>query len=417
MKKTNTIKIAGTASIFLIIAAFALISPASAIVNQNETSFFNTSDTSVSKTAFGDVDGDGGNELVAAGYYFNGATYVAYVISYNASTLAVENYREWILGQSTNIATLAIGNLTNTQGLSIVVGGSYYNGATWVALVAELDGTTFAISGYQEWIWLQNTYVSSLSIGNLTGGTTLDIVTGGSHYDGSRWVANIVVLNGSTLAIESYKEWVWGQSTRISTLTTGNLTGNADLDIITAGEYYNGANWVANVVVLSGPTLTITQYKDFLWAQDTLINSVVVSNVTGGASLDIITAGKYYSGANWVADIVIFDGSTLAIKTYKDWLYGQATEANSVTIGNFTGSNTLDVVTAGSNTVNNKQNGQVGVWDISTLSLRSITSWATVSNTTATSVNIGNAGAGNRVYTGGQYWDNTEMVAEFNIWG
>jgi hypothetical protein len=417
MKRFNALKTASLLFVITLLLVPALMTPANALLSQNSYSWYNTSDTTVTSVAVGDVNGDGINELVAAGYYFNGQTYVADVVVFNAATLAIENYREWILGQSTYIASVALGNLTNTLGLSVVVSGSYYNGATWVGLVVVLSGPTLTITGYKDWIWISDTNPASVSIGNLTGGSSLDIITAGSHYDGTRWVAMVVVFNGATLAIESYKEWVWGQHTEVYTVAVGNLTGGPNLDIVTAGDYFNGVNWIANVVVLNGPTLAITKYKDWIWAQDTIVNSVALGNLTGGTNLDIVTAGNYFSGTNWVGDVVILNGATMAIQTYKDWLYGQNTFVNSVAVGNLTGSKALDVVTGGYFDDGVRTNGQIGSWNSSTLASNNINSWFTISNTTATSVAIGNTGAGNRVVQGGVYWDTIRSVAQVNVWG
>ena len=54
----------------------------------------------------------------------------------------------------------------------------------------------------------------------------LEIVTGGSFFDGTRWVAQLIVWNGLTLVAEKITTWYWTGDTQISSVAVGDADGD-----------------------------------------------------------------------------------------------------------------------------------------------------------------------------------------------
>ena len=64
-------------------------------------------------------------------------------------------------------------------------------------------------------------------------------------------------FSGSNLALLNVKGWFWTSDTSISSVTLANITGSLGLDIITRGQYFNGAIWNAQLCTWSGVSMTL----------------------------------------------------------------------------------------------------------------------------------------------------------------
>ncbi len=386
------------------------------MISQNSTNWFWISDTNASSVTVGDVNGDGVNEVITAGYYNNGTNFIGQLLVWNASNLATEKAMVWLWNNDTNVAAVALANITGSQGLDIVTVGSYFNGTNWIAQMLIWNGTTLAPERVMVWLWGQSTYISSVAIGNLTKGSSLDIVTGGGYFDGTKWIGQVLLWNASTLAVEGVNVWVWGQNTEVNSVAVGNITGGANLDVVTAGEYFDGTSWIGQLAVWNGLNLAFEKVGVWLWGQGTFANAVAVANITGGNTMDIISGGSYLNGVNSVGQILVWNGTSMAVEKGAIPLYGQTTEILSVAVGNFTNGPNLDIVGAGRFNDGFRSNALLIDYNSAAMQINSLSSWFITSDTSANSVAIGNTGFGNRLITVGQYWDNTRSNAQLIIW-
>ncbi len=406
--------------IFILIIALLFlptISRTSALLSQNTTSWFWTSDTNVSSIVAGDVNGDGKAEIVTGGWFSDGLRYSSQLVIWNSSTLQAINVATWYWTSNTQISSVAIGDVNGDGKNEIVTGGSYFDGTRWIAQLCVFDGSTLGLLNVRIWYWNSNTEISSVALGNITLGPGLDIVTGGAYFDGTRWNAQLATWSGPTLALENVKTWYWTSNTVINSVAVGNITGGNALSIITGGSYNDGTRNVAQLAIWNAGTLTFNNVVNWFWTGNTEINSVAVANITGGSAQTIVTGGDYFDGVNLNAQLVEWNGSTLALQNVATWNQVSQTTINSVTVGNFTLGTSLDIVTGGSFNDGVRSNAQVISWNGASLTLTSAANWFTASNTAANSVAIGNTGFGNRIVSGGAYFDTSRSVAQIVTWG
>ena len=220
ISKSSTFKMASLIAIIGLLAMGMMVRPASAFISQNATSWFWTSDTNVSATATGDVNGDGITEIVTAGYFNDLTNWNAQLIVWNAASLAAERVTafNW---NDTQISSIAVANITGGVGLDIVTGGSYFDGTRWNGQLIVWSGSTLVAQKVTTWFWTSDTMITSVAVANVTGGANLDIVTGGAFFDGTRWNAQLIVWNGITLVAEKVTTWFWTSNTYIKSVAVG----------------------------------------------------------------------------------------------------------------------------------------------------------------------------------------------------
>jgi hypothetical protein len=365
MMKNKLIRLTTLLSVFVLLFVAIAAKPASALISQNVTSWFTTSDTSITAVAMGDVNGDGQTEIVTVGYYNDGVRFNAQLAVWNAATMTGLRVMNWNMGSDTQVASVALANITGGIGLDIVTGGSFFDGTRWNSQLIMWNGTTLAGQKVANWYWTGDTSIASIAVANVSRGTSLDVVAGGSFFDGTRWNSQLTVWNASTLAGEKLANWFF--------------TGN------------------------------------------TQISSVAIANVTGGTGLEVVTGGSYFDGTRNVAQLIVWNGTTLVGERIVNWFTTSNTKVASVAIGNFTSGSTFDIITGGTfKDGTNRNNAQLVVWNSATLAGKSMMTWTSTSDTEINTIRNGNiiAGAisGNRVVVGGDYYDTVQLNAQLSLW-
>ena len=319
MLKNKSLKL-GTILVITVLLSVAVLSqPASALVSQNVTSWFWTSDTNVAAMTTGDVNGDGAKEIVTGGYYNDGTRWVTQLVVWNGATLTVQNVKAWYWTYSTQISSIAVANITGGTTLDIITGGSYFDGTRWVAQLCTWNGATLALENVKTWYWIGDTAIASVAAANITGGTALDIVTGGAYNDGTRWIAQLATWNGATLALENVQAWYWAGNTYINSVATGDITGTGVISIITGGSFFDGTRSVAQLCNWAGSTLALNNVVTWYWTGDTEINAVAVANITGGTTLSIVAAGYFNDGLRYNAQLSTWNGYPLTLQNVVSW--------------------------------------------------------------------------------------------------
>ena len=293
MLKNNSVRLVAALIFASLLAATVLTGTASAITPQNTANWFWANDTNAASVAAGDVDGDGFTEIVTVGYYNDGTRWIAQLQVWNGATLAVENVVPWLWGSNTQAIAVSIGDVDADGQIEIVTGGSYFDGTRWIAQLHVWNGATLAVEGVQVWYWTGDTYISSIAIGNADTDAAVEIITGGAYNDGTRWIAQLMVWNGATLALENVMPWFWTGDTYINSVAIGNVDADPADEIVTGGSYFDGTRWIAQLMVWNGATLALENVMPWFWTSDTDVASVAIGDVDGDGAVEIVTGGQY----------------------------------------------------------------------------------------------------------------------------
>jgi parallel beta-helix repeat protein len=371
--------------------------------------------TTVTCVAAGDVDGDGASEIVAGGYYFDGVRNVALLHVWNGSTLKVENSIPWFWGGDTEVTCIAVGDVDGDGKNEIVTGGYYYDGTRTVAQLHVWDGATLAVKKVQTWYWGGNTTINCLAIADVDGDGQMEIVTGGYYFDGVRNVALLHIWNGSTLAVKKVQSWDWGGDTTVNCLAIGDLYGNGQREIVTGGYYFDGVRRVAQLHIWNGTTLAVVGVQTWYWGGSTEINSVCIGDVDGDGASEIVTGGYYFDGTRNVALLHVWSAS-LSVERAVPWFWGGDTKALSVAVGDVDGDGKTEVVTGGYYFDGSEKVAQLHVWDGASLAVKDVKTWYWAGNTVVDSMVVSDVNNDllYEIVTGGTFYygsyDNAQLM-------
>jgi len=282
----------------------------------NTAYWYWNSDTQISSVAIGDVNGDLKNEIVTGGSFFDGTRFNAQlmVLSASATSTAVTvlNYAFWYWNSDTQISSVAIGDVNGDLKNEIVTGGSFFDGtrsnSQLMMLSASTTSTAMTVLNYAYWYWTSDTYINSVALGNITRSTGLSVVTGGSYFDGTRNNAQLLVLSPSTTTptfnVLNVAFWYWTGNTQINSVAVGNFSGASTLDIFTAGTFNDGRNH-ALLHDLDSSTMATRAQASWLTVSDTEANSVATGNFAGFGNR-VVVVGSFWDNVHSNAQITIW---------------------------------------------------------------------------------------------------------------
>ena len=334
----------------------------SSILPERLTTWYWNGNTTISSVAIGDVNGDGMHEIVTGGYYFDGTRNVAQLVVWKGNDLSVDNLKVWYWSGDTQINSIAIGDVDADGQTEIVTGGTFFDGMRNVAQLVVWTGSNLAVDKLTSWYWSGDTQINSIAIGDVDADGQTEIVTGGTFFDGMRNVAQLVVWTGSNLAVDKLTSWYWSGDTQINSIAIGDVDADGQTEIVTAGYYNDGTRNVAQLVIMLGSTLTVNRLTSWYWTSNTEINSVEIGDINGDGNVEIVTGGSCFDGTRSNAQLVVWSGSNLANVDTKTWYFTGDTAINSVTVGNLTGDLSSEIVTGGTFYDGTRLNSQITVW-------------------------------------------------------
>jgi len=385
---------------------------------ENLVAWYWTNNTVINSVVEADVDNDGAVEVVTGGYYNDNSRDVAQLVVWNGSTLAVDNLSSWYWTSDTRVNSVAVGNLDGDDALEIVTGGYFFDGTRKVAQLVAWDGATMAVDGLKTWYWTDDTIINSVNVADVDADGQLEVVSGGYYNDGERDVAQLVVWSSDLQTVENLSTWYWTNDTRINSVAVGNLDGDDALEIVTGGYYNDNSRDVAQLVIWDGESLAVEGLKTWYWTGDTRINSVDVDNVDADGQLEVVTGGYYNDGERDVAQLVIWSSDLDVVENLSTWYWTGDTRIGSVSIDDVDSDGSMEIVTGGFYNDLSRDVAQLVIWDGETLEAGPLSVWYWTGNTRINSVAIGNVDvdASNEILTGGYYDDGVNLNAQLVVW-
>jgi large repetitive protein len=282
------------------------------------------------------------------------------------------------------------------------------------AFVAVPFVYAFELENVTAWKWTGDTECWASAVGDVDGDGAIEIVSGGDYYDGVNWQAQLCVWDGSTLTVENVKTWYWTDYQTIVSIAIGDVDGDQSAEIVTGGNYFDGTRSVAQLCVWDGSTLALENVQAWHWTGSTYINSVAIADVDADGSVEIVTGGYY----DTYAQLCVWSGSTLALEDVTAWYWVSDTYLFSVAVGDVDADGDLEIVTGGYYYDETHSVAQLCVWTGSTLALEQVTAWYWTSSTGIYSVAVGDIDGDQsaEIVTGGFYYYSGFSVAQLCVW-
>ncbi len=211
------------------------------------------------------------------------------------------------------------------------------------------------------WFSTSDTNIASVAVGDVNGDNQTEIVTAGTYNDGFRYNAQLIVWNSSTLTAENIKGWYWVDNTDIASVAARDVNGDNQTEIITGGSYFDGVRPNAQLIVWNGSSLAAEGINSWFTTSNTTINSVAFGDVDASGSVEIVTGGQYFDGVTYNAQLEILNGVSLALKDYYAWISTATTLVNSVAVDNLN-TLTVHIITAGQYNDLTRFDAQLRVW-------------------------------------------------------
>ena len=333
-------------------------------------------------------------------------------------TLAVQGSKTWYWTSATTINSVAVGDVNGDEQKETVTGGTFYDGTRNIAQLIVWNSSSLTPERLITWYWTANTTINSVALGDVDGDGQTEIVTGGSYFDGSRQIAQLCVWNGATLALENVKTWYWTGSTVINSVALGDVDNDGQVEIVTGGYYNDGVRNIAQLVVWAGSNLAVDRLTGWYWTGNTVINSVAIGDVDGDGQIEVVTGGYYNDGARNVAQLIEWNGLNLSVDRLAGWYWTSNTVINSVALGDVDNDGQTEVVTGGYYNDGVRNIAQLVEWNGANLAVDRLTGWYWTRNTVVNSVGIGDVDGDGQaeVVTGGFFNDGARNIAQLIIW-
>ena len=383
------------------------------------TSWYWTSNTVINSVASGDVDNDGFKEITTGGYFFDGTRTIAQLIVWNGSNLAVDRLTSWYWTGNTTINSVALGDVDGDNQTEIVTGGFFNDGVRNVAQLIVWNGATLAVERLTAWYWTGNTVINSVAIANVDGDGQVEIVTGGYFNDGARNVAQLIEWNGANLAVDRLTTWYWTSNTVINSVALRDVDNDSQVEVVTGGYFNDGARNVAQLVEWNGANLAVDRLTTWYWTSNTVVNSVALGDVDGDGQVEVITGGYFNDGVRNNAQLIEWNGANLAVDRLTGWYWTSNTAINSLAIGDVEGNGQTEVVTGGYYSDGVRNIAQLIIWSGSSLAAENIKTWYWTNNTTINSIAVGDVVGDSlkEIIAGGAFHDGTRLNSQLTVWG
>ena len=331
--------------------------------------------------------------------------------------LQLDRALSWFWSSNTSITSISLGDVDGDDQIEIVTGGYYNDGTRNVAQLVVLNGVNLAVENVKTWYWNGNTIINSVALGDVDGDDQIEIVTGGYYNDGTRNVAQLVVLNGVNLAVENVKTWYWNGNTIINSIAVSDVDSDGQIETVTGGSFFDGSRDVAQLCVWSS-SLALENVKTWFWNGNTVINSVAAGDVDGDGVVEVVTGGYYNDGVRKVAQLIAWTGHNLAVDRITVWYWIDDTVINSVAIGDVDSDCLLEIVTGGYYNDGTRNIAQLIEWNGYLLKVDRLTGWYWTGDTVINSVAISQRDAHfqTEIVTGGQFNDGTRNNAQVIRW-
>ena len=132
-------------------------------------------------------------------------------------------------------------------------------------------------------------------------------------FDGTRNVAQLIEWNGANLAVDRLTSWYWTGNTVINSVALGDVDGDGQMEVVTGGYFNEGTRNIAQLIEWNGASLAVDRLTTWFWNSNTGISSVALGDVDNDGKIEVITGGYFNDGIRNIAQLVEWNGPSLSL--------------------------------------------------------------------------------------------------------
>lgn len=303
-----------------------------------------------SSATFGDIDGDGDEDVVIIGYNSTSRGGVSKLYTNDGNG----NFTEVTSASLTGVysGTAVFGDIDGDRDLDLLITGSTASNARSTKLYINNGSGNFTASTSST---LQNLGFSSAAFGDIDGDGDSDLVLTGEVayiFPNSVSAAKVYKNNGSGIFTEATNPAISGSPN--GSIALADIDNDGDLDLITTGNVFANSSTGPKTIVYTNDgsgNFTLLSYP----LSDVFYSSIAVADVDGDGNLDLLITGKTgLSQPSTTPSIsVLYRGSGSATFTQISNLPFEGVGYSSAAFSDVNGDGRVDVLLTGQN--NNNQ--------------------------------------------------------------
>jgi parallel beta-helix repeat protein len=364
-----------------------------------------------------DVDDDGVVEIMTCAQVNQSAELRIY--SYNGLAITLEHSELWQTDGDTRAWSVFASDVDGDGVTEILVGAEAKGQIFGQLRIWNWNGTTLTLEHSEEWQTVSWTHVYSVFAADIDDDGVTEIITGGDAFNGTYYNNQLRIWNwnGTTLTLESSREWNTGGGASVHSVYALDVDGDSTVEIVTAGQ----DNSVAQLRVWNwnGTVLTEEYSEEWSSSNDRAL-SVFASDIDNDGTVEIVTGGQARAlfDSSWVPNgqlrVWNWNGSALTLEDSREWpLNGTDAYVWTICSGDFDRDGLAEILTTGAS----GSGAQLRVWSFndSTLTLdtsqESVDEWADA----AFALDVDGDGT-TEIVTAGVAYDETYIYEQLKIW-
>jgi flagellin-like protein len=249
--------------------------------------------------ATGDIDSDGANEIVVAGWQGSDPYQsLIYVLNYTDNLLLVENSTAWTYSGSTICVAVSVYDIDNDGTTEIITGGNGWTGSTYEADLIIWNKTQGALlkEATSMWTTLGQTRIRDIYISDVDNDGTTEIITSGASNN--NYYAQLRVWNYTfgALNLEASVQWQTGVSTDALSTYAADVDNDGTTEILTLG-YSNGfSDSQLRVWNYTSGALNLEDSNEYnLLGANSAFSDLYAADVDNDGRIEITTVNLYDS--------------------------------------------------------------------------------------------------------------------------
>lgn len=363
-------------------------------------------------------NGVGFPQVVSGGYLTDRGVEFGSLGLYNFNGSSLEKIASNSLEAYSTINAVALGDIDSDNQTEIVSIGTCTNNNFKSAQMSIWNSTDLELERKIDWSWGAETTGVAVAVGDLRNTGQMQIVTAGTFYNGTYNVAMLCIWNGSNLILEKSTCWATSGNTTISSVTLSDLDNDELLEIIVGGYYFCGDKEISQITVWNSALEFIMDTGvqggiNFLWNVNVRISCIAVGDVDEDTVPEIVSGGFGFQNNSSIAQLIVWNSRDLSVEKTTNWNMQNSSTISSIALSPIAEKG-FNIFTAGGFSIGSFNHAQIVITDGSSLSQISSTSWSWNNGTTLNAVAIfeDTNNLTTLIFSGGSFNDGTKEVAQ-----